>query len=91
MKLEGATRDRGDLLRDAIFADLANATATPFANIMPIIQAGFVYMTYQLYIPMAGFVRNYVYSFKDKNWSPWDLNIVANPPAAALTCAPNVV
>jgi hypothetical protein len=81
----------GGAARDAIFSDLANATATPFANIAPIIQNGFVYLTYLLLIPLAGFVRMYVYSFDDKNWAPWDLQITANPPAPALTCAPNVV
>jgi hypothetical protein len=81
----------GGTCRDAIFADLAAATATPFANIAPIIQDGYVYLTYILLIPLAGFVRMYVYSFDEKNWAPWDLNIFANPPAPALTCAPNVV
>ena len=81
----------GGAARDAIFRDLAAATATPFANIIPIFVSGYVYLTYQLFIPMAGFVRNWVYSFDEKNWAPWDLNIVANPPNAALTCAPNVV
>jgi hypothetical protein len=81
----------GGATRDAIFADLAAATAAPFANIAPIIENGFVYLTYLLLIPLAGFVRMYVYSFDEKNWSPWDLNIFANPPAPTLTCAPNVV
>jgi hypothetical protein len=81
----------GGASRDAIFADLANATATPFANIAPIFKTGYVYLTYIILIPMAGFVRMYVYSFDDKNWAPWDLNIFANPPTPALTCAPNVV
>lgn len=77
--------------RDAIFQDLASATATPFANITPQFQNGFVYLTYLLLIPLNGFVRMYVYSFEDKNWSPWDLEIAANPPLAGLTCAPNLV
>ena len=81
----------GGTARDAIFTDLANATFTPFANIIPIFVNGYVYLTYQLFIPLNGFVRNYVYSFEDKNWSPWDLEIFANPPMPALTCAPNVV
>jgi hypothetical protein len=80
----------GGTARDAIFADLAAATFTPFANIAPIIQNGYVYLTYILLIPLGGFVRMYIYSFDDKNWAAWDLNIFANPPAPALTCAPNV-
>ncbi len=81
----------GGTARDAIFADLAAASSTPFANIAPIFRNGFVYMSYIVMIPLAGFVRMYLYSFDEKNWSPWDLGIAANPPLAALTCAPNVV
>ena len=86
-----SAQDIGGTSRDAIFADLAAATAAPFANIAPIFQNGFVYLSYILLIPLAGFVRMYLYSFDDKNWSPWDLNMVANPPNPTLTCAPNVV
>jgi hypothetical protein len=80
----------GGASRDAIFSDLAAATFAPFANIAPIIINGFVYLTYLLLIPLSGFVRMYLYSFEEKNWSPWDLEIAANPPNPALTCAPNV-
>jgi hypothetical protein len=85
------TNKIGGNARDAIFVDIAAATATPFANIVPIYKNGFVYLEYILLIPLNGFVRMYAYSFEDKNWSPWDLGIAANPPAPALTCAPNVV
>lgn len=81
----------GGQARDAIYTDLANAVATPFSNIVPVFKNGFVYLNYLLEIPLAGFIRQYLYSFEDKNWSPWDLEIEANPPAAALYCAPNVV
>ena len=81
----------GGTARDAIFTDLANAVSTPFANITPIFKNGFVYLNYILEIPLAGFVRQYTYSFDEKNWMPWDLEIAAAPPAPALTCAPNVV
>jgi hypothetical protein len=81
----------GGTARDAIFADLAAAVSTPFANIAPIFENGFVYLSYILMIPLAGFLRMYIYSFDEKNWAPWDLSIFANPPAPTLTCAPNVV
>lgn len=81
----------GGTARDAIYADIANATSTPFANIVPIFKNGYVYISYVIMIPFAGFVRMYVYSFDEKNWSPWDLGIFGNPPSPALTCAPNVV
>jgi hypothetical protein len=81
----------GGTARDAIFTDLAAATFTPFANIAPIFVNGFVYLSYILMIPLAGFVRMYIYSFDETNWAQWDLNIFANPPAPPLTCAPNVV
>ena len=81
----------GGTARDAIFADIAAATGTCFANIVPIYKNGYVYLQYVILIPFTGFVRMYVYSFEDKNWSPWDLPIFANPPGVTLTCAPNVV
>src|SRR4029077_9577302 len=68
------TNQIGGNARDAIFTDLAVASATPFANIMPKFRNGFSYLTYQLYIPLNGFIRLYIYSFEDKNWAPWDLN-----------------
>lgn len=80
----------GGTARDAIFTDLAAATFTPFANIAPIFVDGFVYLSYILMIPLAGFVRMYIYSFDEKNWAQWDLNIFANPGLPPLTCAPNV-
>lgn len=81
----------GGTARDAIFADIAAAVSTPFANIVPIYKNGYVYLQYVILIPFTGFVRMYIYSFEDKNWSAWDLEIFANPPMPALTCAPNVV
>jgi hypothetical protein len=81
----------GGTARDAIYADIANAVAQPFANITPKFKAGYVYLTYMLLIPMSGFVRMYVYSFEDKNWSAWDLPIVGSPAQYSLTCAPNLV
>ena len=79
----------GGTSRDAIFADIANATGKPVANIIPIFKAGYVYLTYQLLIPLATATRNWVYSFEDKNWAPWDV-----PPASSIgeiTGVPNLV
>jgi len=87
----------GGTARDAIFSDILAATGTPFAAIVPTFlhgvgsPNGYVYISYLLLIPMAGFVRMWVYSFEDKNWSPWDLNMYANAPTPTLTCAPNAV
>ena len=81
----------GGTARDAIYADIANSTSQPFANIVPIFKAGYVYLTYVILIPLNGLVRMYVYSFDEKNWSPWDLPILNNGLSPALTCAPNVV
>lgn len=78
--------------RDAIFADLAQAAFTPFAAIIPHFVFGkFVYLTYELFIPVNGLIRNWVYSFEEQNWAPWDLGILGDPNYPAMTCAPNVV
>lgn len=81
----------GGTARDAIYSDIANAVASPFANITPKFKAGYIYLTYVILIPMNGFVRMYVYSFEEKNWATWDLPITGNPVQYALTCAPNLV
>lgn len=82
----------GGKARDAIFADIANATSTPFANILPVLKDGYVYLTYVLLIPFLTFVRQYTYSFEDQNWEPRDLPLPqVGGSFAQLTCAPNVV
>jgi hypothetical protein len=82
----------GGTARDAIYADLANSTTTPFANIIPYFTKGYVYLTYQIWIPFATFVRVYVYSFEDQNWAPWDIDLAQPLPSQAqISCAPNVV
>lgn len=82
----------GGTARDAIMADLANAAWPPVANIIPIFTAGYVYLTYVLLIPFATFVRQWTYSFEEKNWAPWDLAIPQSSGISQqLTCAPNVV
>lgn len=82
----------GGTARDAIMFDLSNAAGAPFANILPILSNGFVYLTYRLLIPFQTFVREYVYSFEDQNWTPQDLAVGQNsPPLPQLTGAPNAV
>lgn len=81
----------GGTARDVIMADLANASSTAFANIVPGYSSSYVYLTYVILIPMGTFARKYVYSFEDKNWSTWDLAISGTPPFQFLTCAPNYV
>lgn len=81
----------GGTARDAIFNDLAAASGTPFANIVPFFTANYVYLCYMLMIPLNGLVRMWLYSFEDKNWSPHDLAMQANPPYPPIVCAPNVV
>lgn len=88
----------GGAARDAIFADIAASTGltstippsgTAFAAIVPKFKNGIVYLTYQiaLAIPSAGsfFVRFWIYSFEDKNWSLWDTTQVQ------LACPMNTV
>jgi hypothetical protein len=72
----------GGTARDAIMTDLSNASGTAFANIIPIFNLGYVYLTYQLFIPMSTFVRQWVYSFEEKNWAPWNLNAFGSVSAA---------
>jgi hypothetical protein len=79
----------GGTARDAIYADLANMIPgrNPFANIIPIFKAGYVYLTYEIVIPMASVTRVWIYSFEDKNWASWDI-----PVTTGIFCAiPNSV
>lgn len=89
----------GGTARDAIMDDLANmmpgssfSPGTAYAAILPIFKKGYVYLTYQIFIPLADVVKMWVYSFEDKNWSPWELEI-GNPNILIPTiyCPPNVV
>lgn len=78
----------GGNARDAIYADLANASGTPLANIIPIFKAGYVYLIYQISMTLTSggtqFTRFYQYSFEEKNWSNWDTVFV-------LSARPNTV
>lgn len=55
--------------RDAIMADLANATGNPVASITPDYAYGFIYLTYRISIPLGTFSRHYLYSIEDQNWT----------------------
>jgi hypothetical protein len=89
----------GGTARDAIMQDLADMIAgasfspgTAYAAILPIFKKGYVYLTYQIFIPFEDFMRMWVYSFEDKNWMKWELPI--NDPAVltpVFFCPPNVV
>ena len=89
----------GGTARDAIMADLAAQpilpkllSNKPFACITPIFKAGYVYLTYKLYIPFATFIREWTYSFEDNNWAPRDLPFDFNAGTFPIFyCAPNVV
>lgn len=83
----------GGTARDAIMADLANIQlpTLPYANIIPIYKQGYVYLTYNIWIPFPTFLRHWVYSFEDKNWSSWDLQIPYVLGVTPMYCAPNVV
>lgn len=79
----------GGNARDAIFADLANASTIPVAGIMPQFKNGYVYLTYQLAITLSTFIRFYVYSFEDKNWAAWDVPFVGD--LLSISAPPNFV
>jgi hypothetical protein len=59
--------------RDAIMADLANATSNPVAAVVPAYASGYVYLRYDLCIPLGSFTRIYSYSMEDANWMRQDL------------------
>ena len=59
--------------RDAIMNDLANSTSNPVAYISSASPFGYVYLTYNLCIPLGTFTRIYKYSLEDKNWQVWDM------------------
>jgi hypothetical protein len=87
----------GGTARDSIYTDIAKCLAQggnmrPYASIVPKYKSGYIYLTYNLLIPFLGFIRMYVYSFEDKNWSIRDLPVpTINVNLAQLYCSPNVV
>lgn len=54
--------------RDAIMADLANASSNPVASIIPDYAYGYIYLTYRISIPLGTLTRHYLYSIEDSNW-----------------------
>lgn len=90
----------GGTARDAIMSDLATFPSLsgpvisnqPFATITPKYNNGFVYLTYKLYIPFSTFIREWTYSYEDKNWAPRDLPFPFNTGTfPIMLCAPNFV
>lgn len=69
--------------RDAIMADLANATSSPTAVIIPGYTLGYTYLTYKLFVPLPnGSTRVWVFSIEENNWSPWTIsNVIAGLPS----------
>jgi hypothetical protein len=64
--------DIGGGARDAILGDLAAAIANPVASIVPSYAYGYIYLRYDLCIPMASGTRIYSYSLEEKNWMQQD-------------------
>jgi hypothetical protein len=46
---------------------------------------GYIYLTYNVCIPLGTFTRIYKYSLEDKNWTPWDV------PGLIITAQPSSV
>jgi hypothetical protein len=56
--------------RDAIMADLANAIGYPVAGVISSYAYGYIYLRYELCIPIQGSTKIWSYSLDDKNWMP---------------------
>jgi len=54
--------------RDAIMADLAAAIGNPVAGVISSYAYGYIYLRYELCIPLAQGTHIYSYSLEDKNW-----------------------
>lgn len=59
--------------RDQIMRDLANASSAPVASVIPGFTAGYIYLRYELCVPLGSFTRIYSYSMEDQNWIEQDL------------------
>ncbi len=59
----------GQGARDAIMADLANASGNPVASVIPDYAYGYIYLTYRISIPLGTLTRHYLYSIEDQNWT----------------------
>lgn len=62
----------GGTARDAIVADLANATGNPVGWFTPALGLGYIYQLYVISIPLGTFTRHYCYSDEDNHWMQWD-------------------
>jgi hypothetical protein len=63
----------GGMTRDAIFADLAQASGNPVASMVPTLGLGYIFQHYVIAIPLTSFTRFYVFSIEDNNWTQWDV------------------
>lgn len=71
--------------RDAIILDLSKATLNPVASIIPKFSQGYVYLRYELCIPMGSATRMYSYSVEDDSW------LVQDFPGLLVTARPSLV
>lgn len=58
----------GGNARDAIMADLANSVLNPVGAVISSYAYGYIYLTYQIAIPLQNQTNMYFYSIEDKNW-----------------------
>lgn len=67
----GSLSPIGGGARDAILADLAQATGSPKASFDRGFQLGISYLVYHLRIPTSTGTRSWVFSVEDNHWFPW--------------------
>jgi hypothetical protein len=62
--------------RDQIMRDLMNSTSTPVASVIPGFSQGYIYLRYELCVPLGTFTRIYSFSLEDSSWIQQDLQNV---------------
>ena len=62
----------GGTARDAIYADLNNASGNPTTSFSPALALGYIYQRYTISIPLRTFTRHYQYDMEQQNWAQWD-------------------
>lgn len=62
----------GGMARDAIYADISQASGNIVASVVPTLGNGYIFMHYMIAIPLTNFTRFYIYSIADNNWTQWD-------------------
>lgn len=67
----GALNPIGAGSRDAILADLAQATGSPKASIDRGFTLGYTFLHYHLRIPQTTGTRSYIFSIEENNWTTW--------------------